>query len=150
MFKTKKKGFTIVELVIVIAVIAILSAVLIPTFSGVAKKANESAALQSATSALTVVLTEEDGELDANYTYYFKATQNGDAYWFEVKYNKLVKTTTLAETDDADDATAPAIFSNDYAFVKTVAVVVDADIVDANKTALEDLSANVVVYKVAK
>lgn len=40
--KTKKKGFTIVELVIVIAVIAILAAVLIPTFSGIIKKANES------------------------------------------------------------------------------------------------------------
>ena len=36
----KKKGFTIVELVIVIAVIAILSAVLIPTFSSLIKKAN--------------------------------------------------------------------------------------------------------------
>ena len=36
----KKKGFTIVELVIVIAVIAILSAVLIPTFSNLIKKAN--------------------------------------------------------------------------------------------------------------
>lgn len=35
-----KKGFTIVELVIVIAVIAILSAVLIPTFVNLAKSAN--------------------------------------------------------------------------------------------------------------
>ena len=37
-----KKGFTIVELVIVIAVIAILAAVLIPTFINLTKKANES------------------------------------------------------------------------------------------------------------
>ena len=36
----KKKGFTIVELVIVVAVIAILAAVLIPTFSNLIKKAN--------------------------------------------------------------------------------------------------------------
>ena len=35
-----KKGFTIVELVIVVAVIAILAAVLIPTFSNLIKKAN--------------------------------------------------------------------------------------------------------------
>ncbi len=34
-----KKGFTIVELVIVIAVIAILAAVLIPSFSSLNKKA---------------------------------------------------------------------------------------------------------------
>ena len=40
MRKTNKKGFTIVELVVVIAVIAILAAVLIPTFSGIIKKAN--------------------------------------------------------------------------------------------------------------
>ncbi len=42
-----KKGFTIVELVIVIAVIAILAAVLIPTFINLTKKANESADIQA-------------------------------------------------------------------------------------------------------
>ena len=42
MKKTNKKGFTIVELVIVIAVVAILAAVLIPTFVSITKKANES------------------------------------------------------------------------------------------------------------
>ena len=40
MKKLNKKGFTIVELVIVIAVIAILAAVMIPTFSGIIEKAN--------------------------------------------------------------------------------------------------------------
>ncbi len=40
MKKTNKRGFTIVELVIVVAVIAILAAVLIPTFSSLIKKAN--------------------------------------------------------------------------------------------------------------
>ena len=44
----KKKGFTIVELVIVIAVIAVLAAVLIPTFSGVIQKANDSSTIQEA------------------------------------------------------------------------------------------------------
>ena len=42
MRNTNKKGFTIVELVVVVAVIAILAAVLIPTFSGIIKKANQS------------------------------------------------------------------------------------------------------------
>ena len=51
MTKNKNKGFTIVELVIVIAVVAVLAAVLIPTFSGIVEKANESAALQRAVSA---------------------------------------------------------------------------------------------------
>ena len=40
--KFKNKGFTLVELVIVIAVIAILAGVLIPTFSNIIEKANAS------------------------------------------------------------------------------------------------------------
>ena len=47
MKRNNKKGFTIVELVIVIAVIAILAAVLIPTFSGIIRKANLSADQQA-------------------------------------------------------------------------------------------------------
>ena len=48
MKKSNRKGFTIVELVIVIAVIAILAAVLIPTFSNLIKKANQSSDIQAA------------------------------------------------------------------------------------------------------
>lgn len=44
--KNTRKGFTIVELVIVIAVIAILAAVLIPTFGNVIEKANNTALIQ--------------------------------------------------------------------------------------------------------
>lgn len=52
MLRNKKKAFTITELVIVIAVIAILAAVLIPTFSNVVASANKSAALQTCTNSL--------------------------------------------------------------------------------------------------
>lgn len=64
--KMNKKGFTIVELVIVIAVIAILAAVLIPTFSGVINSAKESANKQDATNTYKQLLTEQDylGDLD--------------------------------------------------------------------------------------
>ncbi|MBE7062120.1 MAG: prepilin-type N-terminal cleavage/methylation domain-containing protein, partial [Clostridiales bacterium] len=47
MKRNNKKGFTIVELVIVIAVIAILAAVLIPTFSSVVRKSRLSADQQA-------------------------------------------------------------------------------------------------------
>ena len=48
--KKSKKGFTIIELVIVIGVIAILSAIMIPTFVNLTDRANK-AALQSELSA---------------------------------------------------------------------------------------------------
>lgn len=76
-----KKGFTIIELVIVIAVIGILAAVLIPTFSGVIEKANESAAMQAARNEYEVYLSEHAAELTGkeNFvivykTYAFKVT----------------------------------------------------------------------------
>ena len=58
MRNTNKKGFTIVELVIVIAVIAILAAVLIPTFSSIISKANLSAD-QKAVRDMNTVLSVE-------------------------------------------------------------------------------------------
>ena len=51
--KMNKKGFTIVELVIVIAVIAVLAGVLIPTFSGLVEKAQDSAVIQEARNKYT-------------------------------------------------------------------------------------------------
>ncbi len=58
MKRTGKKGFTIVELVIVIAVIAVLAAVLIPTFSNLIKKANQSADMQTVKNMNTAVQIE--------------------------------------------------------------------------------------------
>ena len=58
--KKAKRGFTITELVIVIAVIAILAAVLIPTFSNVIQRANESAAMQEARNEWVNFSAEED------------------------------------------------------------------------------------------
>ena len=59
MRNTNKKGFTIVELVVVVAVIAILAAVLIPTFSGIIKKANLSADQKAVTDMNTVLAMED-------------------------------------------------------------------------------------------
>ena len=68
MKKMNKKGFTIVELVIVIAVIAILAAVMIPTFGGLIKKANESSAKQTAQALYkqAIALDLADGTQDGN------------------------------------------------------------------------------------
>ncbi len=56
---TNKKGFTIVELVIVIAVVAVLAAVLIPTFTSLVKKANLSADQQAVRQMNTLLATEQ-------------------------------------------------------------------------------------------
>ena len=64
--KNNRKGFTTVELVIVIAVIAILAAVMIPTFSGIVAKAKSSAVQQEAVAVWKEVyaLDLSDGVLD--------------------------------------------------------------------------------------
>ena len=95
MRKNNKKGFTIVELVIVISVIAILAAVLIPTFGGMVGKANTSKALQEAKNTYSEDLALLDGQagnylksgyvefkktadvaLDSTKTYYTKSGEN--------------------------------------------------------------------------
>jgi prepilin-type N-terminal cleavage/methylation domain-containing protein len=64
--KLRKKGFTIVELVIVIAVIAILAAILIPTFTNVVDKANAAKIQSELKSAYTQYVTEVSDDDDYN------------------------------------------------------------------------------------
>lgn len=72
----KKKGFTIVELVIVIAIIAILAAVLIPTFASLIRKANESADIQACRQMNTyLAVNEVTGNKDINAV--FNALKEG-------------------------------------------------------------------------
>ena len=76
MKKMNKKGFTIVELVIVIAVIAILAAILIPTFANVVNKAEASKIQAELKSAYTQYVSEasddqgfQDGYLNLIFEY---------------------------------------------------------------------------------
>lgn len=101
MKKLNKKGFTIVELAIVIAVIAVLAAVLIPTFSGVVNRANESAAIQQAEIAYKNLLATYSGvglgqQLDKNtskWNFYIHVSD----YYYEVKAGQFLAT-TIKET----------------------------------------------------
>ena len=101
----KKKGFTIVELVIVIAVIGILSAVLIPTFSGLINKANKTALQEGLTNAYTAYAADEytDGaSLKSKEELYFSTdatlTENSVVYKFDVDKNEYVLYTTNVTT----------------------------------------------------
>ena len=66
---SKRNGFTILELIIVIAVISILAAVAIPTFAGVVKKARISARTQVAQNINKILTLEEitDGRPNSMY-----------------------------------------------------------------------------------
>ena len=93
MLKTKKKGFTIVELVIVIAVIAILAAVLIPTFATIIKNAEKSNAMQVCKSAYSEYLSDVGkGKVSnmANKKFVYDANGDGNSDCFALTIdNKL-------------------------------------------------------------
>ena len=104
MKRNNKKGFTIVELVIVIAVIAILAAVLIPTFTGIITKANQSAVTQTAAALYkeAYALDLADGTLDGNdgatpitsvagKTVDYTASQSGDTITIDFSYEDTAK-----------------------------------------------------------
>ena len=96
MRNTNKKGFTIVELVIVVAVIAILAAVLIPTFSGLIKKAQQSADHQAVSQMNTILasaqaindLIVEGNDAETSINIYNALIAEGFSYEFDAYYEK--------------------------------------------------------------
>ena len=95
--KNNKKGFTIVELVVVIAVIAILAAVLIPTFSSITNSARESAAMQEAKSGMDSVLALTQGTMPEDSAFVVAESNNDTTndYTFVFHGNKLQNAAAL-------------------------------------------------------
>ena len=122
-----KKGFTIVELVIVIAVIGILAGVLIPTFSGIVQRANESKINQEMTNALKVVLAGNatSGAL-ANGTTFVMGEKEGDTYKakYYAEYNGN-KFETIFNVSNRDDATKDLTYNNKIATYDKIIVGTD-------------------------
>lgn len=101
-----KKGFTIVELVIVIAVIAILAAVLIPTFSSITNSARESAALQEAKSGSETILALTTGTLPEKSAFLVADDEESDTndYTFVFYGQKIQNVSAVTDYGDIVNA----------------------------------------------
>lgn len=96
MLNKKKNAFTITELVIVIAVIAILAAVLIPTFSNVVASAKQSAAMQVCHNAMTDYISQSITDDDPNNDNITGMVFVSDGYAFVYINNQLQTLGTLS------------------------------------------------------
>lgn len=91
MFK-RKKGFTLVELIVVIAIVGILSVVLIPAITGYVKDAKESADEQEARAIYNIYINyqlEKEFLEEKNFIEYYKEITGKDLvdeedphFWF--------------------------------------------------------------------
>ncbi|MBR7116293.1 MAG: type II secretion system protein [Clostridia bacterium] len=123
MRKTNKKGFTIVELVIVIAVIAILASILIPTFSGVIGEAGDAAAAANAKAAYTEYVTAQvqaSAEVEENVVVVVNV--NGEDRYFAVVAGQIQE-----EADNEADAMEAVVGAASTGKVNTKAAITGYD-----------------------
>ena len=99
--KKNKKGFTIIELVIVIAVIAILAAVLIPTFTTVIEKSHQSNAVSRAKSAYTEIVASTPGASPSSFANDILYVKEGDSNYYSFTIGSDGQLPTGATPSDA-------------------------------------------------
>jgi len=97
MGKSSKKGFTLVELIVVLVILAVLAAMLVPALTGYVKRAREEKDYQAAATVLTAVqslATEQYAKSDTVDT--SKITANAASGLAGVKISSL---TDIAVSD---------------------------------------------------
>lgn len=136
-----KKGFTLVELIVVIAIVAILTAVSIAGYYGFMAYANQSAAEQEAKQFKDSVV----GQFSLNY--YGKTSQNAGVYGTVNKNGlRLSKSTGENPSDSASSILAeaftysenPTVFNSEvvFDFSETSLAIFDGSETDGEKPAL--------------
>lgn len=105
-----KKGFTLVELVIVIAVIAILAAILVPTFATVIGKANKTKAESALRANITEFLAENPTAEAANAVdnATFQLTLNDETVYYSYNNGAI----TAANAPDEGETFAAFVGGN--------------------------------------
>lgn len=93
--RCEKRGFTLVELIVVLVILAVLAALLVPALTGYIDKANEAAVIAEARSVLTAAqatvteaYAEGTLEMDDEKVAY-KAPNKDDAHWMAKQIMEL-------------------------------------------------------------
>lgn len=140
MKKNTKKGFTLVELVIVIAVIAILSAILIPTFGDIISNANETAYQKAADSGFTEALDKYATKVSFDYAivvYYDGGLKAGTEEGFydgtATRAYKIDASKNITLIATKDDLTITNVTDKKPTIPTTIKVTSDDSDIEANE-----------------
>lgn len=116
--RKNKKGFTLVELIVVLVILAILIALLVPALTGYIAKANEKKVQVEARQMLVAIqTTESEATNEASYAGKPDTTKPSEAIW---KLSELSKTeptdgrTCTYGTDGEGKVTALVYYNNKY------------------------------------
>lgn len=110
--KNKKKGFTLVELIVVLAILAILAAMLVPALTGYIDKANEKKYVAEARSAVVAAQT-----IASDYYSTRKSTDKAVQQYLIDNESDILK---LAELTDKGDITTIEVNSTNGSITKLV------------------------------